>query len=39
MKTKLMHEDGKGILKIREKIDSHYERVVEHAPETPMPEG
>ncbi len=39
MNTKLMHEDGKGILEIRETIDSHYERVAEHATETPMPEG
>jgi hypothetical protein len=39
MNTKLMHEDGKSILEIREKIDSHYERVAEYATETPMPTG
>ena len=39
MNTKLMHEDGKDVCEIREKIDSHYERVAEHATETPMPEG
>ena len=39
MNTKLMHEEGKGIIEIREKIDSHYERIAEYATETPMPEG
>ena len=39
MNTKLMHEEGKDVCEIREKIDSHYERVAEHATETPIPEG
>ena len=39
MNTKMMHEDGKDVCEIREKIDSHYERIAEHATETPMPEG
>ena len=39
MNTKLMHEEGRGIMEIREKIDSHYERIAEYATETPMPEG
>jgi hypothetical protein len=39
MNTKLMHVDGKDVCEIRVKIDSHYERVAEHATETPIPEG
>ena len=39
MNTKLMHEDGKNVCEIREKIDSHYERIAEYSTETPMPEG
>ena len=39
MNTKLMHEEGKDVCEIREKIDFHYERVAEHATETPLPEG
>ena len=34
MNTKLMHEEGEGILAIRAKIDAHYERVAGHATET-----
>jgi len=39
MNTKLMYEDGKDVCEIREKIDSHYQWIAEHATETPMPEG